>query len=271
LWGPVGLVLSTPLTVCLLVLGRYVPPLKFLHVLLGDQEALSPEACYYQRLLALDEDEAQEVAETYLKEKTSGELYDEVLIPALSLAEQDRHQNALDEEREKFIYQTTKELIEELGERSLTVPSTAEIVISPDSQVSILCVPARDEADELVGLMLVQLLQHAGHHTKAIPLGTVEATLTLLKQSNPDILLVSTLPPFGINQARSLCRQARRECPGLKIVIGFWNAAADVTKIQERLGNGSVDYVINNVRQAELQVRLFEAQLALQRTEAKAI
>ncbi len=74
LWGPIGLVLSTPLTVCLVVLGRYVPQLEFLHILLGDEPVLPPEAAYYQRLLAMDEEEAREIAETYLKEKTLPEL-----------------------------------------------------------------------------------------------------------------------------------------------------------------------------------------------------
>jgi predicted PurR-regulated permease PerM len=115
LWGPIALVLSTPLTVCLTVLGRHVPQLEFLYVLLGDEPVLSPEAHYYQRLLALDEDEPSEIVETYLKEKSLEELYDSVLIPALSLAEQDRHQDRLDQERETFIYQSTRELIQEMG------------------------------------------------------------------------------------------------------------------------------------------------------------
>jgi predicted PurR-regulated permease PerM len=91
LWGPIGLVLSTPLTVLLFVLGRHVPQLQLLHILLGDQPALSSEAQYYQRLLAMDEGEARDVVEEYLKAKTRIELYDSVLIPALLLAEQDRH------------------------------------------------------------------------------------------------------------------------------------------------------------------------------------
>ncbi len=258
LWGPVGLVLSTPLTVCLLVLGRYVPPLQFLHVLLGDQEALPPEACYYQRLLALDEEEAQEVAETYLKEKTLGELYDLVLVPALSLAEQDRHQNALDDERERFIYQTTKDLLEQLGEQS-----EAEVATSPDSPLTVYCVPARDEADELVGLMLAGLLRQSGYQAKALPLGTVEDAISAIKQSQPDILFISALPPFAVSQARSLCRRIRRECPDTKIVVGFWDAAADIPKLQERFGSDCSDYIVTSLRQAELQAKLVSAQEAL--------
>jgi predicted PurR-regulated permease PerM len=131
LWGPVGLVLSTPLTVCLLVLGRYVPPLEFLSVLLGGKVDLPPEASYYQRLLAMDDDEAQEIAENYLKGKTVGELYDQLLIPALFLAEQDRHQNVLDEAREKFIYRSTKLLIEDLAEQTAVTDLTAGRISQP--------------------------------------------------------------------------------------------------------------------------------------------
>src|SRR6202035_205468 len=86
LWGPVGLILSTPLTVCLMLMGRYVPELAFLEILLGDEPVLSPQAHFYQRLLATDSDEARDLAEAYKKENTLGGLYDSVLIPALSLA-----------------------------------------------------------------------------------------------------------------------------------------------------------------------------------------
>ena len=85
LWGPVGLILSTPLTVCLILIGRYIPQLNFLEILLGDEPVLSPQAHFYQRLLALDEEEARDIVEEYLKQNPIGNLYDSVLIPALSL------------------------------------------------------------------------------------------------------------------------------------------------------------------------------------------
>ena len=99
LWGWAGLVLAVPLTVCLIVLGRYVPRMSFLHVLLGDETALSVEAQFYQRLLALDQEDARLIAVTFLKGRSLVNLYDQVLVPALSLAEQDRHKGALDETR----------------------------------------------------------------------------------------------------------------------------------------------------------------------------
>jgi hypothetical protein len=250
LWGPIGLVLSTPLTVCLLVLGRYAPPLQFLRILLGDEPVLPPEACYYQRLLALDEEEAQQVAETYLKDKTLLELYDLVLIPALHLAEQDRHEQALGEDREAFIYQATKGLLEELAEQVPSSPLTAKL--------SILCVPARDEADELVGLMLTHILRQSGFAAEAIPIGTVEEMLGTIEERRAEILFVSALPPFAIRQARALCRRARQRFPDLKIMVGLWESTAKSEKVQQRLGADCFDKMANSLREAELQVRLLE-------------
>ncbi len=247
LWGPVGLVLSTPLTVCLLVLGRYVPPLQFLSVLLGGKVELPPEAGYYQRLLAMDDDEAGEIAENYLKERTIGELYDSLLIPALSLAESDRHENTLDEEREKFIYRSTKLLIEDLAEQT----ATDDLAIARASQPSLVCIPATDEADELVGLMLAHLLRQAGYQTEAITLGMREEMLQILQQRQADVLVVSALPPFTLTHARSLCRKARRRFPNLKIVLGLWGLTIEIEKIQERLGPGCFDDVITRIGQAE--------------------
>ncbi|MBV9766590.1 MAG: AI-2E family transporter [Acidobacteriaceae bacterium] len=256
LWGPIGLVLSTPLTVLLVVLGRYVPQLEFLYILLGDEPVLPPEACYYQRLLAMDEDDAREVAEEYLKEKTAAELYDAVLIPALSLAEQDRHENSLDPPRQKFIYENTKELIEDIGERQMSDAGSNEHARQTGSHLSALCIPARDEADELVGLMLAQLLKHAGHPTKAIPIASVEKMLAVVAERRPDVLVISALPPFAVSHARTLCRRVRQRSPDVKIVVGLWGSHEEVKTIQERLGNGCADHVVYTLSQAEVQVRL---------------
>jgi predicted PurR-regulated permease PerM len=103
LWGPIGLILSTPLTVCLMLVGRYVPQLTFLEILLGDAPVLGPEELFYQRLLAMDQDEARSIAEEQLREKSLENLYETVLIPALRLAEEDRHTEAVGERTSEFI------------------------------------------------------------------------------------------------------------------------------------------------------------------------
>ncbi len=266
LWGPIGLVLSTPLTVCLAVLGRYVPQLEFLYVLLGDEPVLSPEAHYYQRLLAMDEDEATEVIETHLREKDLGEVYDSVLIPALSMAEQDRHQDRLEEERERFIYQSSKELIQELGERAAASSDRPAARSLSSPPLCIRCLPARDRADELVALMLAQLLRRSGHDAEAIPLGSLEDMLAHLAQAHADVLFISALPPFALTHARSVCRRARQQSRELKIAVGLWNSAAELERSKERLGSDCAEYVMTSLAQAESQVRVFEGSIALQKS-----
>ncbi len=118
LWGPVGLLLATPLTVCLAVLGRYVPSLRFLGVLLSDEEVLTPEKRFYQRLLAADVDEAAEVAAEFLKGKSLEELYDVVILPALALAEGDCLAGRLDEEQQEFVFHNARLLVEDIAPRA---------------------------------------------------------------------------------------------------------------------------------------------------------
>lgn len=246
IWGPIGLVLSTPLTVCLLVAGRHVPQLRFLHILLGDEPALTPDSRFYQRLLAMDHNEARGVLEQRLKDTTLEDLYDSVLIPALSLAEQDRHQNRLADETEKFISQSTRELIDELWEpRSAEAGSGAGETESAsagaagaavESAKRILCLPARDEADEIVGTMLAQVLERAGHEAQCLPLSTTEEMLAQVKSEKPDVVCISALPPFAIPYVRSLFAKLHAQNPKLQIIVGLWHFSGDPSKLSRRLG-----------------------------------
>lgn len=116
LWGAVGLLLATPLTVVLVVIGKYVPQMGFLDIMLGDEPVLDPPERIYQRLLAADQEEATDLARDYLKEMDLERVYDEVLAPSLSLAEQDRHKGKLDEQRERYIRQAMRDMVDELGD-----------------------------------------------------------------------------------------------------------------------------------------------------------
>jgi len=160
LWGPAGLILSTPLTVCVVVLGRYVPQLSFLHILLGDEPVLAPEAKIYQRLLAMDHLEAHAIVGEFLKGRPLVELYDSVLIPALSMAEQDRHKGAIDAVREDFLFLTVNEMIAEFSEYqpadSSSEAAPAPIANAAEAKSRILCLPAHDRADEITAAMLAQ-------------------------------------------------------------------------------------------------------------------
>ncbi|HEY7306956.1 MAG TPA: AI-2E family transporter [Bryobacteraceae bacterium] len=251
LWGPIGLIVATPLTVCLVVLGRHIPQLEFLYILFGDEPALAPEASYYQRLLARNEDEARDVLLDSLKTKPLVELYDSVLIPALSLIENDRHSGTLDEEREKFIYQVSREIIEDLPEE---VPTEQE---EPrHSRLPILCVPARDEADELAGFMLSQVLRQAGYEARAIPAGFMKDMLAVVMREKPAIVFVSVVPPYAVSHARSICRRVRQKLSAVKLVIGLWGLRTEEADPQERLGTECAEHVVTSLSQAILQLRL---------------
>ncbi len=261
LWGPVGLILSTPLTVCLMLVGRYVPQMSFLEVLLGDEPALRPEELFYQRLLAMDQDEARNIAETELQEKSLESLYETVLIPALRLAEEDRHTDAVGERTSEFITQSTREIIDDLSDRAVqpgTSGNNENREAVPDQRfpgVEIVCVPARDEADELVGMMFAQLLRQAGYNANYLAIGTVENMLEAVARGEYCIACVSALPPFAVGQARSLCKRLRAKFPNLAIVVGLWGFAGGVPKAQERVGMGCTDAVATSLSEALLQIR----------------
>ena len=231
IWGFPGLVLSTPLTVCLVVMGRYIPSLKFLSILLGDEPALSAHVQYYQRLLATDQSEARQVLEEYLKDKSVDELYASVLIPALSLAEQDRHRNALDKEVQNFIYQTTREIIEELDDNLPEVLTDGDV----ERRAEVLSIPARDDADEVVGMLLVRLLSRQGHTAMSIPIGTVTEMLNQISRINPAVVCISALPPFALNHAANLYMKLRSQHPDLHVVVCLWQFEGDSTATAIRL------------------------------------
>jgi predicted PurR-regulated permease PerM len=280
LWGPVGLILSTPLTVCLILMGRYVPQLSFLDVLLGDEAVLPVEAHFYQRLLALDQEEAREIANAYLKKKPIGSFYDSVLIPALALSEQDRHVNSLEASTASFVSQSARELIEELGERSVHLDldkdkdndsdnDNAEPVMfyqdalsvrQPDrtalSGLHVVCVPAGDEADELTGLMIGQLLKRLACDVRHLPIAPPENIFSESASEGaadaPQVAIISALPPFAAGQARSLCKQLRQRNPHLKILLGLWNFEGGVSKAEERVGPCGADMIATSLQQAVL-------------------
>ena len=262
LWGPVGLLLSTPLTVCMLVLGKYVPGLGFLSVLLGSNPVLAPEARFYQRMLAMDEEGLWDISEKYIVEKSLPELYDRVVLPALAFAEQDRHKGTLTEVRQAFIVQNTRGLIEGLAEAAEAasdekgLDSAARLEHKPDlGEAPVLCIPARDEADELAALMLVQLLKMKGLPARAV------SARTLANESYQDIrngkittVCISSVPPFAVTPARQICKRLKQEFTGLKVVVGIWTAQSPGTEMASRLGTSCPDAVVARLAEAVTRI-----------------
>ena len=254
LWGPVGLVLSTPLTVCLVVLGRHVPQMGFLHVLLGDEPVLSPEMHFYQRMLASDLSEARQVLETHLHGKHLQELYDSVVIPALGMAQRDRHQNDIDETSGDSICQSTRELLEELNEeyvdhRNLARDTTPAPTFGTTGGITarIVCVPAKTVADETIGSMLVQLLEREGNYAQCISLGTNAEMIDQLVEDKPDVVIVSALQPFALTHARKLYSQIRAGLPETTVMVGLWNFNGVIESVSGRFGPDLQGLIVTNL------------------------
>ncbi len=233
LWGPAGLILSTPLTVCVVVLGRYVPQLSFLHVLLGDEPALEAEALVYLRLLAMDEQEARALVNRYFGKHSLAQLYDSVMIPVLTMAEQDRHKGGLDPTREEFVFLNIKEMLAEFSEKA---PRVAAAKAAPAAWTGrVLCLPANDVADEIAAAMLAQLLERTGCAALAFPFDpALQHLVELMEPGENDLFFISALPPFAFASARTLNQQLQIRFPRTKIVVGVWGYAGDTERATER-------------------------------------
>jgi predicted PurR-regulated permease PerM len=228
LWGPIGLVLSTPITACLVVLGRYSPPLEFLEILLGDGLQLEPRVVYYQRLLARDEDEAWDVINSYRKEHSDEAMFDEVLIPALTLANRDLARGELSEDDHRFVVQATESLLDE------TLPPSSDL--EEAQGVWVMGCPAHGSVDELALRMFQRMLGSAGVHLEVATTDMLTAEMVeKAGQERPTVVCIAALPPGGLAQTRYLCKRFRKHYPNIKIVIGAWGSHEGRAPLAERL------------------------------------
>ena len=263
LWGLPGLVLSTPLTVCVVVFGRYVPQLSFLNTMLGTTAKLSPAAHMYERLLAMDQAAATNIAESYLQGKPLVQLYDSVLVPVLSLAEEDRHRGALTEIQSKFLLLSLGELVARLtpfARRTETVQAPAlngGLMRRKTAlrEFAIVCLASEDPADELTSVMIAQLLEGEGHQTLQLCATSLsDEILVGLSSETETVIVLSALPPFAFAQARTVCQRLKVSMPKNRIAVGLWNSDEDGDELLERFGSAKPDYVMNRLGQAMSQI-----------------
>jgi predicted PurR-regulated permease PerM len=255
LWGIAGLLLATPLTVCLLVIGKYVPQLSFLEILLGDKPAFEPKRRVYQRLLAGDQEEATELVDDDLENKPLVEVYDTLLIPALALAEIAWHCGELEEGRHKFILQSLTEIIEERGEGQQEVQAKEGIKEGISTRPCILCLPARDQADEIAGMMLAQLLATGECLVQSVSYTAAAGELIdLVQRRKPDVVCISATPPTAVLHARYMCRRVRGRFPEVPVVVGLWNVQGDLSKAKARIGGGAITHVVATLAEAQEEV-----------------
>ncbi len=268
LWGPIGLVLSTPLTACLVVLGRYVPRLEFLGMLLGSESVMDPEFAYYQRLLPRDQDEATDVVNAFVRAHPPETVYDAVLVPALVLAKRDRNSGELSPDDELFIFQVSRAI---LGDLEFTPPIPAESITAipeasaepPCQKVMMLACPACDEADELALKMFRRLLDPAKYQTEVLSGQDAHADGHFKDLGDvPAVICVAALPPGGVAQARYLCKRLRASFPHQKIVVIRWGLPDNAGQRKEELLAAGADQVAITLLEARAQVESLVSSLA---------
>jgi predicted PurR-regulated permease PerM/methylmalonyl-CoA mutase cobalamin-binding subunit len=237
LWGPIGLLLATPLTVCVSVLGRYIPEFGFLNVLLGVEPVLAPEERFYQRLVAVDHDEAEDLVESHVAAHGVAATFDDVIVPALRLAEIDRRKGALEPARERFIFEHAREIVEELEQKP-----------AGGAGAPVCIVAAHDDADHVAALMVAKLLPPAQVCVMPAPARPAEI-VQMVTQKQCKAILISAVPPTAAHEAGYLVRRLRSQLPDIKIAVGLWGAQ-DSESRRERLLKLGVDEVLTRISAA---------------------
>jgi len=242
LWGPVGLLLSTPLTVCVVVISKHVPQLAFFSILLGDEPVLGPNTRLYQRLLALDKEEASELVMQQLKQRPLIEVCDATIVPILRQACTDRQRGLLEGKR-------ATELFAELREQIATlVDEWSPVVVGRGAQSGkplVLCVSAQDEGDELAVLLLVKLLRKQGIPARQTAVKDLIESVERAASKDQLIVCVSVLSLPALDNARRLIKPLRASYPDMPILAGLWDAAPETrdSEAAELQGAGASEVI----------------------------
>jgi predicted PurR-regulated permease PerM len=281
LWGPIGLVLATPLTVCLVVLGRHVERLEFLDVMFGDRPALSPPEIFYQRMLAGDPTEAAEKAEEFLKERSLSSYYDEVALKGLQLAQADSERGALDQERLTKIRDAVAEFATDLADEddrpppkvnattdaeatsavesvaedaphgNLPVLDNSELQPEWQSEHPVLCVAGRSLIDEAAAIMLGQL--STAHGLKArVEAAEAVSTANIFRLETTGVMIVCLvyLDANAPAHMRYAVRRLRRKLPQATIILGCWMKDIDAVGLEQLRDGARADLVAASLGEA---------------------
>lgn len=259
LWGPIGLVLSAPFAVGLVVLGKNIPQLGFLYLLLGDVPALRANLGIYQRLMLGEEQEAARLVLQRMKNSPSAEIdeiYDEMLIPALNYAKRDVQRDHLSDEDRRMVLEGMRESLRQIDlfRQSTSAGKENQNDRTPDDQsvlaaeaikpVKMLGCPATDDTD-CVGLeMLRQLLDSTRWNLEVIALETLTSELAdRIAEDAPAIICIASLPPGGVAHARYLCKRLRNASPEIEIIVGRWGLQRNGKIERERLEQAGASFV----------------------------
>jgi predicted PurR-regulated permease PerM len=239
-WGPIGLVLATPLTVCIVVVAKYVPELEFLWILMGDEPAVSTEVALYQRLLAMDEDEASDIVERALAGQPLERVDDAILLPVLVMAGRDHARGRISVDEYRSVGAELREIVEGLA------PAPTEG--HPAATTRVFGAPARGEADAVALLMLRDALVPARVALDVTSPELLSAEVVRdVREHGADIVVVGAVAPGGLAQARYLCKRLRAGVPGVRIIVARLGAIEDVARVRQALRSAGADAVGTSV------------------------
>ena len=273
LWGPIGLVMSAPISVCLMVIGKNIPQLAFLNLLLGSEPALRSNMGVYQRLMLGDEHEATRLILLRLKDAPADEVFDELLIPALSYAKRDFLRNQLSEDDHKLVLegvQTTLGHVEKflqtiaqrkVDELTLTIAKVDGPVPAQVACVKLLICPGTGAEDSLALTMLQQSLGSVQWEIEQTAVETLTSELVArIALEPPAILCIVALPPRGLSHARYLCKRLRDSSPELQIVVGRWGHKRNCKLEREQLEQAGASFVTTSLAET---IQLLNSRLPL--------
>jgi predicted PurR-regulated permease PerM len=259
IWGPIGLVLATPLTVCLVVLGKYVPGLSLLTLLLGDDAVMEPPVEFYQRLLAMDDVEAGEIVQKFGKDHELIDVYDQLLLPALVRAKHDYVDEKLSTDHLDFIVSTAGQLIS----KTAAAAKAAEAEKEPDATVrvenpqEVFGVPIEDTIDELIMCMLANVLP------ASLAMRTISAEaltgemIEHLEQNRPGVVCLGAVAPGAERESRYAAKRILASFPNLPVVIARWGMHNE-KKLRDTARNTGINHITTDLK----QTRNYLSQLA---------
>ena len=250
LWGPLGLLMASPLTVCLVVIGKHVPGLAFVGMLMDETPPLAPEYGYYQRLVARDQSEAAELIDAHIGSESPASVYDALLLPALGYAERDRLEHRLSLEEEAAVIDATRELIADAADiirrRAQTdaPATTGASLVEPREPLRVLGYAVNGVADEMALAMLAHLLEGLPVIMEATS-ARMQATelVSLVGDRKFSVVCFADLPPSSSSKTRYLVRRLHSALPTLQIAVGRWGPPSLADESSQALLDSGANHV----------------------------
>jgi hypothetical protein len=223
--------------------------------LLGSEPVLEPPAQFYQRMLSMESEDMLDLAAKYIEEHSLEDFYEQVFVPALLMSEEDRHSGSLPEIRQRFIFQASRELIDELERQDEAARPDARVPSNVAAAPAVIGLPARDEADEIVALTLCHLLRRRGITAAVSPLASpLHEVFAALHSAEAPAVFVSALPPSAVGAARQMCRRIKTHSPDAHVLVGVWQHHATFDEIEKRLEPGHPTKVVMTLEDAAEQL-----------------